>query len=582
ASASHSVQVYPSPTLSAGGSTVCSSQTLLLNVSSVPGATFQWNGPDSFNSTQQNPALPSPPLSATGDYTVKVTDALTCTNSAVVHAEVVAPPSLTISLSSPSLCAQALNDSPNVITSTNSGADSYTLLTGAPLSNSDPTNTTVPVSTNPPYQPTGIATATLLGSNGVCTVALTATFSIVPNPTIGVNSFTPTICAGESFTCTSDGANSYVWNSSTPNYTTWSNGGVAVANPSINSVLSVYGTSLGCNSALLTTTITVNPIPAVSVNPVSTAICKFSTATLQASGTATEYGWFPNVNLNTTKGEIITASPEQHQTYTVIGSALGCTNTAVANIEVLALPVPKAIPSSPKICLGDEITLTGQGGVSYEWYGPSNLSYKGSPVTFILDNPAFVGEYTVIATDENGCKGSAKTTINVHPLPQGTLLGNFEGCVPLCENFQFKGLNTAAIHSKWTVENKIFNNNFNYCFSEPGEYTIKGTLTDNNTSCKTLQSFVVKAYEKPHADFTWNPEKPVEGLENVLLQNNSSGKDQTQWRWYMQHDKTFSSDNENTSYFFQSAGTYPIVYVVENKWGCADTAIKVLTIETDF
>ena len=67
-----------------------------------------------------------------------------------------------------------------------------------------------------------------------------------------------------------------------------------------------------------------------------------------------------------------------------------------------------------------------------------------------------------------------------------------------------------------------------------------------------------------------------------MLQNNSIGKDQTQWHWYMQHDKTFSSDNENTSYFFQHAGTYPIVYVVENKWGCADTAIKVLTIETDF
>ena len=34
--------------------------------------------------------------------------------------------------------------------------------------------------------------------------------------------------------------------------------------------------------------------------------------------------------------------------------------------------------------------------------------------------------------------------------------------------------------------------------------------------------------------------------------------------------------------FFENAGTYPIVYVVENRWGCADTVIKVLTIETDF
>src|SRR5690606_7248037 len=134
-----------------------------------------------------------------------VTDVFTCTNSSVAHASVVPPPSLTISLSSPSLCAQALSGSPNSITFANSGADSYTLLTGTPISNTDPTSTTVPVSTNPPYQPTGIATATLLGSNGICTVAKTVTFNIVANPTIGVNSFTPTICAGESFTYTSDG-----------------------------------------------------------------------------------------------------------------------------------------------------------------------------------------------------------------------------------------------------------------------------------------------------------------------------------------------------------------------------------------
>ena len=72
------------------------------------------------------------------------------------------------------------------------------------------------------------------------------------------------------------------------------------------------------------------------------------------------------------------------------------------------------------------------------------------------------------------------------------------------------------------------------------------------------------------------------GIENVLLLNNSTGKEQTQWSWYMEHDRLFRPTTENAEYFFANEGRYSIVYVVANKWNCADTIIKVLEIESDF
>src|SRR5690606_28638264 len=109
-------------------------------------------------------------------------------------------------------------------------------------------------------QPTGIATATLYGGNGVCTVSTTVNFSITPNPTVSVNNPTPVICAGETYTYTSQGATSYIWTSETPNSTIYTYGNIAVTHPSVNSVFSVVGGSLGCLSALVSTSISVNPI----------------------------------------------------------------------------------------------------------------------------------------------------------------------------------------------------------------------------------------------------------------------------------------------------------------------------------
>ena len=586
AQASTTVVVKTNPTVSVNGSTVCSIQNASVFASSMPGVNYLWTGPGGYSSLIQNPVITTPAVTASGNYSVLVTNAVGCTSMAVAHLLVVSPPAPVSSLSSNSLCAQAFNGSANSITMTATGATNYTLNTpnyivAAP----DPGAPTMTLTSIPPFQNVPIvATATLYGSNGVCTTSTTLTFSIIPNPTITVSSPTPEICAGQSFTYTNFGASSYTWSGASANYTSYNNGGVVVANPSINAVFSVHGSSLGCNSASKTSSITVYPIPTIFISPAQSQICLGTSTLLTASGTSTDFYWYPNTGLSQVNGSAVLASPKKDQIYTVIGTANNCTNTAIATVSVLQLPKPVANASKQLYCANETVTLTGSGGEIYYWNGPDNLNLSGQTVSFSAFS-ASVGDYTLTVTNKNSCINQTKIAVNIAPLPQGNLAGpKMEACVPFCSEFYYQHpLGGKNISVSWQVQNiNIASKTFSHCFTRSGDNIVVGKFADTLTKCVSIQTFVVRGLEVPVAEFNWLPEKPIEGMEDVLFINNSSGKHQEKFNWYFISNDGYSSENENTSYFFDRAGMYPVAYVVENASGCADTIVKYITIQPDF
>jgi gliding motility-associated-like protein len=583
ASTSTTVVVNPTPTISATGATLCTIQNATLSSSSLPASSYHWSGPLGYSSSIQNPVLATPVVNASGQYTVKATSAVGCTNTAVANVQVVTPPSLTAQLSSHSLCSQAFNGSPNTITLTASGANTYSLVTVPDLFNANPGGPISPLSAIPPN--TGAASATLSGSNGVCTLTLGLTFTIIPNPTVSIYNYTPEICAGQNFTYTNSGANSYTWNSATPNFTTYNNGGVAVANPSINSVFSVYGGSLGCNSASQTSTIVVHPIPTISITPAESKICIGKSTLLTAQGTATSFTWNPSTGLTNASGSQVTAAPLLNQSYTVTGSANHCTTTAKANITVLALPQPSATASKPAVCDQESVTLTGTGGESYHWNGPNNISYDGKIVSF-KTSVNHSGVYTLTVKDLNGCSNSTTSTIHVIQLPQGSLVSDkMQGCVPFCADFNYSNSapNASVITTTWELNRKTFSGKtFNYCFTTVGEHIITGKFKDTQTGCLNTQTVVVQGLPVPQADFRWLPETPIEGLEDVLFVNSSIGEKQETFSWFFVDNTNYKTQSENTSFFFREAGVYPVAYIVKNAYGCSDSIVKVITIAPDF
>ena len=280
-----------------------------------------------------------------------------------------------------------------------------TPVTGATYSWSGPSTFTSNIQN--PTRP--IATSAMAGvysvtvtSNG-CTSTATTSVTVLPSPTVSVNS--ASICAGQgTATLTASGANTYSWVSGTAPST----GATVTASPASTTIYTVTGTAInGCTNTAVATVI-VNALPTVSVN--STAICLGQdTAILIASG-AVNYSW--SAGTIPSNSATVTATPSIPTNYTVTGTdANGCTNIAIASVSINQLPVISV--NSPAICPGNTATLTASGAINYSWSNGTTPA-AGAVVTV---TPASTDQYTVTGSDANNCFSSVTSTVTVNPNP---------------------------------------------------------------------------------------------------------------------------------------------------------------------
>ncbi len=103
---SKSVIVNGTPTASATGATVCVGQTI--NLTSSGGTTYAWTGP-SFTSSAQNPVISNAQTGNAGTYTVTVTDANGCSNTANATVVVNTTPTITLTATEAQACRGSTN-----------------------------------------------------------------------------------------------------------------------------------------------------------------------------------------------------------------------------------------------------------------------------------------------------------------------------------------------------------------------------------------------------------------------------------------------------------------------------------------
>lgn len=159
-------------------------------------------------------------------------------------------------------------------------------------------------------------------------------------------------------------------------------------------------TKVGCTSPRIPVTLTVNPTPTVTVNSSTTAVCAGSPATLTANG-ATTYSWS-----NSATTSSIVVNPTLTTTYSVTGTANGCSGDAVTTLTIN--PAPNIVASSiATICLNSATVFVASGANTYTW-NPGAI--VGSSVTL---SPSLTTVYSVSGTGANGCVGTATTGIVV-------------------------------------------------------------------------------------------------------------------------------------------------------------------------
>jgi gliding motility-associated-like protein len=376
------VSVVSSLTVTINSPTICAGTTALLTADGA--ATYTWSTGAIANAISVSPV-------ATSSYTV-TGSAGTC--SATATTTVTIAPNPTVTVSSPTVCANA------TATLTANGAANYSWTAGA----TTPTGTVVTVS------PGATTTSyTVVGTTGICSDTTISTVTVIPNPTVTVNS--PTICATNTVTLTGGGATTYSWSTSE------TTNSISVS-PASTISYTVTGTTNACTDTAVAT-VSVISNPTITVN--NAAICiGQQTATLTANSNATSFAWSPATGLSTTTDALVTATPSSTQTYTIIGSAGSCTVSTTATVTVNILPTISATSST--ICLGQQtatLSASGAGTGTYSWDPPTGLSAtSGSLVTGM---PVSTQNYTVTGTDANGCVNTVTDSITVSPIPTVTV-----------------------------------------------------------------------------------------------------------------------------------------------------------------
>ena len=325
----------------------------------------------------------------TTTYTVTGTNAQGCISTATTTVTVNPLPVVTATSSAASVCVGGS------VTLTGGGASSYTW-------NNNVMNAIS-------FVPTATTTYMVTGTdaNGCVNTAMT-TVTVNPLPTVTANSSAASVCAGSSVTLTGGGASTYTWNNNVMNAFPFI--------PTATNTYMVTGTDVnGCvNTALVT--VSVNPLPIVSLGP--NIIQCGGTAMLNAGNMGSTYMWS---NASTTQTITVSTSG----TYIVfVTDVNGCIGTNSVVVTINSIPAVTASASSVVVCVADAVvTLTGTptGGV---WSGPGVTGSTFSPTS------AGVGLHTAIYsyTDANGCEGITSVNVQVN------------ACVGLAENILANGV----------------------------------------------------------------------------------------------------------------------------------------------
>ncbi len=416
--------------------------TITLNNLVSTQLTYQWTStPAGFNSTDSN-AVVTPAANTT--YTVLVTNLITgCTGTASATVNI---DQVNLNLSSNTSICEGSNT-----TLSASGASAYSW---SPATGLNTTTGSIVIAS-----PLSTATYSVTGtsSNG-CTAIENVTVTVNPLPVL-TTSGDATICAGTSATLNVNGADTFNWSPSTGLNN--STGVSVIATPAATTTYTVIGAnSFGCVSAA-DITVTVNPLPVVTLSNFS-SICS-NAALLTLSGGSPAGGSYSGNGVSNGQFNPATAGVGTHAiTYSYIDGN-GCAASAAKNITVnncncITPGTPGPIAGAAKVCAGGVVTYTINNNpnvTSYNWMMPATATIISGQGTNSV-TVQFAGNFTsanICVTATNACGTSqarCKSISKTAAISVGNMAGNLYGNCNATVNFSVPA-NANASSYTWTV-----------------------------------------------------------------------------------------------------------------------------------
>jgi hypothetical protein len=402
----------PTPTITPGGpTTFCTGGSVTLTSSSATGNQWYLTGNPIGGATSNTYVA-----TASGSYTVTVTDVNSCT-SAPSAATVVTvnsiPATPTITPGGPTtFCAGG-----SVTLTSSSASGKQWSLNGNPIGGA----------TSNTYVATAGGSYTVIVTTSGCSSAASAATAVTVNPIPPTPTITPggptTFCAGGSVTLTSSSASGNQW---------FLNGnpiGGATSNTYVATAAGSYTvtvTASSCTSAAsAATVVTVNPNPnatitaPASVNTTSTG----NLASVANAGVGATYSWTPTnavitagagtPSITFTAGAVGTMSLQ-----VTVTTAAGCSDTKSVNINVVvpAVTVTSVSPTGGTIAGGSAVTINGTG-----FNAGATVTFGGSAAT----NVVVVSSIKITARTPAHAAGSVNVVVTNTDTSNGTLTNGY-------------------------------------------------------------------------------------------------------------------------------------------------------------
>ncbi len=221
----------------------------------------------------------------------------------------------------------------------------------------------------------------------------------------------------------------------------------------------------------------------------------------------------------------------------------GSSDVFVAKYTCCTIPV--AITGTSTICQENSVTLNASGGTSYSW----NTGTTGSTLSV---TPSSTSTYSVTATDNIGCNGTATYTVTVLPKPTATISGTNSICTGQSTALTSNGGDTYF----WSTGESTVSVNVTPAIGNT-TYSVIATstngCTDTATRTVTVNQYPVASILGGVSDTT------ICSGKNIAL--NASGNGTYTW-----------NTNENTSFINASPISSTTYSVVVDNNGCKDTA----------
>jgi len=575
---------------------VCEGTPLNLTCPSVPGATYSWNGPNSFVSTLQNPTIAAASAAAGGNYNCTVT-VNSCPSLPGTTTVVVNPyPATPVPTSNAPICAGL--DLTISIVNVPTATYEWTGPLGYTSANEDITITAAAVNNSGNY-----SVRILL--NGCYSLPANIGVVIYPIPLAPVIISNTPVCENDTIELTGPGPStttvtSFSWTGPNLFTSTLQSPNILQSQLVNDGVYSLTITENNCTSASSSLTMVVIPLPQPDAGLDVTTCSNQAIGIGSAPIVGLNYSWSPVSGLdfaNISNPSVIISNLSDAPrldsfivTATITVSIVGCSRSDTVIVTTNPQPIASFVAPNPQCFIGNTFDFEADGTygatATFDW----RFGAWSNPDTSILENQPGVSfnstglQMVSLTITENGCVSNTYVApVNVYKMPVANFSADqFVACEPKVINFTNFTESDDPVKSRvWNFGNGRTSNLQNpvILYNDAGVFDVSLTITTERGCTDTyLISEMIRINPTPTADFQIDP--PVVNIVKPVTNFNdlSTGGDEVSYI-IVGIDTIFQ---RNPTIELPDSGVYNVLQIVTTSLGCRDSVVKQVIVELGY